>query len=163
MRKMLESHGFDEENDYLFGLEVNTSTNMIEEIFTEDGIDDDDIDWDKIMKISMELDSLIESKVSKAIGNVAVAEFHDNDDYVCTFWADKNDQKIKKYLKSLPVEDDFKHGENTMILVDGYDFVERGDMDKLNKKFDSDYVSVIVEAVTVCFNIPTYLFEEYGL
>lgn len=150
-KSIKESHGFDEENEYMFGLSVVTNESLIEDTLEEDGLE---VDWDYISKVSSELDYAIERKFAKEIGHVAVEEFHDDNSYNCTFWVRFDDSKANKYMKNLNYFDDYTRGNSTVFMYD-VDEILDNEIDKLEKKYDSDILSILRECMTVEIAVPT--------
>lgn len=156
-KSIKESHGFDEENEYMLGLSVVTNESLIEDTLEEDGLE---IDWDYIGKVSAELDYAIERKFAKEIGHVAVEEFHDDNSYNCTFWIRFDDIKANKYMKNLNYFDDYTRGNSTVFMYD-VDEILDNEIDKLEKKYDSDILGILRECVTVEIEVPTEsVFDE---
>jgi hypothetical protein len=151
-----ESHGFDEENEYMLGLSVVTNESLIEDTLEEDGLE---VDWDYISKVSSDLDYAIERKFAKEIGNVAVEEFHDDNSYNCTFWVGFDDAKVNKYMKNLSYFDDYTRGNSTVFVYD-VDEILDNEIDKLEKKYDSDILSILRECMAVEIEVPESVFEE---
>jgi len=150
-KSLKESHGFDEENEYMLGLSVVTNESLIEDTLEEDGLE---VDWDYISKVSSELDYAIERKFAKEIGHVAIEEFHDDDSYNCTFWVRFDDSKANKYMKNLNYFDDYTRGNSTVFMYD-VDEILDNEIDKLEKKYDSDILGILRECVTVEIEVPT--------
>ena len=146
-----ESHGFDEENEYVLGLSIVTNQSLIEDTFESEGLE---VDWNYINKVSSELDYAIERKFAKEIGNVAVEEFHDDNSYNCTFWVRFDDVKANKYMKNLSYFDDYTRGNSTVFMYD-VDEILDNEIDKLEKKYDSDILGILRECVTVEIEVPT--------
>lgn len=146
-----ESHGFDEENEYVLGLSIVTNQSLIEDTFESEGLE---VDWNYINKVSSELDYAIERKFAKEIGNVAVEEFHDDNSYNCTFWVRFDDVKANKYMKNLSYFDDYARGNSTVFMYD-IDEILDNEIDKLEKKYDSDILGILRECVTVEIEVPT--------
>ena len=146
-----ESHGFDEENEYVLGFSIVTNQSLIEDTFESEGLE---VDWNYINKVSSELDYAIERKFAKEIGNVAVEEFHDDNSYNCTFWVRFDDIKANKYMKNLSYFDDYTRGNSTVFMYD-IDEILDNEIDKLEKKYDSDILGILRECVTVEIEVPT--------
>ena len=146
-----ESQGFDEENEYVLGLSIVTNQSLIEDTFESEGLE---VDWNYINKVSSELDYAIERKFAKEIGNVAVEEFHDDNSYNCTFWVRFDDVKANKYMKNLSYFDDYTRGNSTVFMYD-IDEILDNEIDKLEKKYDSDILGILRECVTVEIEVPT--------
>ena len=146
-----ESHGFDEENEYVLGLSIVTNQSLIEDTFESEGLE---VDWNYINKVLSELDYAIEKKFAKEIGNVAVEESHDDNSYNCTFWVRFDDVKANKYMKNLSYFDDYTRGNLTVFMYD-VDEILDNEIDKLEKKYDSDILGILRECVTVEIEVPT--------
>ena len=93
-------------------------------------------------------------KFAKEIGNVAVEEFHDDNSYNCTFWVRFDDVKANKYMKNLSYFDDYTRGNSTVFMYD-IDEILDNEIDKLEKKYDSDILGILRECVTVEIEVPT--------
>ena len=146
-----ESQGFDEENEYVLGLSIVTNQSLIEDTFESEGLE---VDWNYINKVLSELDYAIEKKFAKEIGNVAVEESHDDNSYNCTFWVRFDDVKANKYMKNLSYFDDYTRGNLTVFMYD-VDEILDNEIDKLEKKYDSDILGILRECVTVEIEVPT--------
>lgn len=154
-----ESHGFDPETEYLFGLTIYTDMDGLKDFIEDEGWE---VDWSEVNKVSSALDFAIEAQVAKEIGHVAVEEFHDDDSYNCTFWVGYDDAKANKYLKDLHSYGDYNRNEDTVIRYD-CDEVADDAIDKLEKKFDESLLSALRECVIVEISIPTEHFENLEL
>ena len=150
-KSIKETHGFDEENEYMLELSVVTNESLIKDTLEEDGLE---VDWDYISKVSSELDYAIERKFAKEIGHVAIEEFHDDDSYNCTFWVRFDDAKANKYMKNLNYFDDYTRGNSTVFMYD-VDEILDNEIDKLEKKYDSDILGILRECVAVEIEVPT--------